>query len=85
MTAPHVFVPTFRDEMVKTLTRLGVKPTSIAGDRIDNRALRTLLQKALGDDGQFVPVNYLRSAVGQKGGGHWSVCWRPMTHSPTGY
>lgn len=62
-----------RDEMVKTLTRLGVKATSVAGDSIDDKALRTLLQKALGDDGQFVLVNYLRAAVGQDGGGHWSV------------
>ena len=36
-------------------------------------ALRALLQKALGDDGQFVLANYLRSAVGQEGGGHWSA------------
>lgn len=62
-----------RDEMVKTLSRHGVKATSIAGDSIDDNALRTLLQKALGDDGQFVMVNYLRTAVGQEGGGHWSV------------
>ena len=62
-----------RDEMTKTLIRQGVKATSIAGDSIDEKALRSLLQKALGDDGQFVMVNYLRSAVGQGGGGHWSV------------
>lgn len=35
--------------------------------------MRTLLQKALGDDGQFVLVNFLRAAIGQDGGGHWSV------------
>ncbi|OIR01386.1 phytochelatin synthase [mine drainage metagenome] len=62
-----------RDEMVQTLVRQGVKAVSIAGDSIDDKALRTLLQKALGDDGQFVLVNYLRTAVGQEGGGHWSV------------
>ena len=62
-----------RDEMTLTLMRQGVKATSIAGDSIDDKVLRTLLQKALGDDGQFVMVNYLRSAVGQAGGGHWSV------------
>ncbi|WP_237247006.1 phytochelatin synthase family protein [Sideroxyarcus emersonii] len=62
-----------RDEMVQTLVRQGVKAVSIAGDSVDDKALRTLLQKALGDDGQFVLVNYLRTAVGQEGGGHWSV------------
>ena len=62
-----------RDEMVQTLVRQGVKAVSIAGDSIDDKGLRTLLQKAMGDDGQFVLVNYLRSAVGQQGGGHWSV------------
>ncbi len=62
-----------RDEMVQTLVRQGVKAVSIAGDSIDDKGLRTLLQKAMGDDGQFVLVNYLRSAVGQEGGGHWSV------------
>ena len=62
-----------RDEMVQTLVRQGVKAVSIAGDSIDDKALRTLLQKELGDDGQFVLVNYLRTAVGQEGGGHWSV------------
>jgi hypothetical protein len=62
-----------REEMVKTLLSQGVKATSIAGDSIDEKALRSLLQKALGDDGQFVLANYLRSAVGQAGGGHWSA------------
>ena len=62
-----------RDEMVQTLVRQGVKAVSIAGDSIDDKGLRTLLQKAMGDDGQFVLVNYLRTAVGQEGGGHWSV------------
>ena len=62
-----------RDEMVQTLVRQGVKAVSIAGDSIDDKGLRTLLQKAMGDDGPFVLVNYLRSAVGQEGGGHWSV------------
>jgi hypothetical protein len=62
-----------REEMVKTLTSHGVKAISIAGDSIDVDNLRTLLQKTLGDDGQFVLVNYLRTAVGQEGGGHWSV------------
>ena len=62
-----------RDEMVKTLSLQGVKAVSVAGDSIDEMALRALLQKALGDDGQFVLANYLRSAVGQEGGGHWSA------------
>ncbi len=62
-----------REEMVQTLLRQGVKAVSIAGDSMDDKALRTLLQKVLGDDGQFVLVNYLRTAVGQEGGGHWSV------------
>ncbi len=62
-----------RDEMVKTLVAQGVKARSIAGDTLDEKSLRTLLQKALGDDGQFVLANYLRSSVGQEGGGHWSA------------
>lgn len=62
-----------RDEMVKTLSLQGVKAVSIAGDSINEEALRALLRKTLGDDGQFVLVNYLRSAVGQDGGGHWSA------------
>jgi hypothetical protein len=62
-----------RDEMARTLALQGVKVTSIAGDTLDAKSLRTLLQKALGDDGQFVLANYLRAAVGQEGGGHWSA------------
>ncbi len=62
-----------RDEMVSTLILHGVKARSIAGDSLDEKSLRALLQKALGDDGQFVLANYLRAAVGQVGGGHWSA------------
>jgi hypothetical protein len=62
-----------RDEMVKTLARQGVKARSIVGDSIDEKSLSILLKKALGNDGQFVLVNYLRTSVGQEGGGHWSV------------
>ena len=62
-----------RNEMVQTLTQLGVKATTIAGDSVDESALRKLVQKAMGDDGQFVLVNFLRSSLGQPGGGHWSV------------
>jgi hypothetical protein len=62
-----------RDEMVKTLTQLGVKATTVAGDEVDEPALRKLVQKAMGDDGQFVLVNFLRRSLGQPGGGHWSV------------
>lgn len=62
-----------RDEMVKTLTQLGVKATTVAGDSVDEPELRKLVQKAMGDDGQFVLVNFLRRSLGQPGGGHWSV------------
>lgn len=62
-----------REQMVKTLIQQGVKAESIAGDSFDNEGLRNLLQKMLGDDGQFVLVNYLRATFGQVGGGHWSV------------
>ena len=62
-----------RDEMVQTLTQLGVKATTVAGDEVDEPALRKLVQKAMGDDGQFVLVNFLRRSLGQPGGGHWSV------------
>lgn len=62
-----------RDEMAQALERQGVKARSIAGDTLDASALRTLLQSALGDDGQFVLVNFLRQRLGQAGSGHWSV------------
>lgn len=62
-----------REQMAETLTRHGVKAASIAGDTLDDGALRILLQKALGDDGQFVLANYLRANLGQVGAGHWSV------------
>ncbi|MBI1174096.1 MAG: glutathione gamma-glutamylcysteinyltransferase [Sideroxydans sp.] len=62
-----------REEMARTLAAHGVKTSSIPGDRLDEASLRTLLQKALGDDGQFVLANYLRQSLGQVGGGHWSV------------
>ena len=62
-----------REEMVETLSREGVKAISIAGDAFSDEGLRTLLKKALGDDGQFVLANYYRGALGQVGGGHWSA------------
>ena len=62
-----------RDKMVQTLTQHGVKATTVAGDSLDESALRKLVQKAMGDDGQFVLVNFLRQSLGQPGGGHWSV------------
>jgi hypothetical protein len=62
-----------REEMAETLSRQGVTARSIAGDTFDDQSLRELLQKALGDDGQFVLANYLRASLGQVGGGHWSA------------
>jgi len=62
-----------REEMAETLSRQGVTARSIAGDTFDDQSLRELLQKALGDDGQFVLANYLRGSLGQVGGGHWSA------------
>lgn len=62
-----------REQMTETLARQGVSATSVVGDTLDDAALRTLLQKVLGDDGQFVLANYLRASLGQVGGGHWSV------------
>lgn len=62
-----------REQMAETLTLHSVKVKSIAGDTLTDNELRTLLQTTLGDDGQFVLVNYLRTALGQAGGGHWSV------------
>ena len=62
-----------REQMAETLTRHGVRATSIAGDTLDDSTLRTLLQKALGNDGRFVLANYLRANLGQAGAGHWSV------------
>jgi len=62
-----------REEMAEALTLHGVKARTIAGDTLHDEGLRTLLRKALGDDGQFVLANYLRANLGQVGGGHWSV------------
>lgn len=62
-----------REEMAETLSRQGVKAISIAGDTLSEEGLRTLLKKALGDDGQFVLANYYRANLGQVGGGHWSA------------
>lgn len=62
-----------REEMAETLSRQGVKAISIAGDTLSEEGLRTLLKKALGDDGQFVLANYFRANLGQVGGGHWSA------------
>jgi hypothetical protein len=62
-----------RAEMVATLSRQGVRATSIAGNTFSDQSLRTLLKKALGDDGQFVLANYYRGTLGQVGGGHWSA------------
>lgn len=62
-----------REQMAETLTRHGVKAHSIAGDSVNEEELRTLLRKALGDDGQFVLANYFRANLGQVGGGHWSA------------
>ena len=62
-----------REEMAETLSRQGVTARSVAGDTFDDQSLRELLQKALGDDGQFVLANYLRGSLGQVGGGHWSA------------
>jgi hypothetical protein len=62
-----------RDEMVQTLTRHGVKATTVAGGINTESELRSLVEKALGDDGQFVLVNFSRASLGQEGWGHWSV------------
>jgi hypothetical protein len=62
-----------REEMAETLSRQGVKAISIPGDTLTEEGLRTLLKKALGDDGQFVLANYFRGTLGQVGGGHWSA------------
>lgn len=62
-----------REQMAEVLKQQGVSATSIAGDTFSNDSLRVLLQKALGDDGQFVLANYFRANLGQVGGGHWSI------------
>lgn len=61
------------DQMAQTLTMHGVKVKTIPGDALSEEELRTLLKKTLGDDGQFVLINYFRANLGQVGGGHWSV------------
>lgn len=62
-----------REEMAETLSQQGVKAISVAGDSLNEESLRSLLKKALGDDGQFVLANYFRANLGQVGGGHWSA------------
>lgn len=62
-----------RAQMAQTLHLHGVNAKSIAGDTLNDEELRVLLRKTLGDDGQFVLANYLRSSLGQDDGGHWSA------------
>lgn len=62
-----------REEMTRTLNANGAQARSIAGDTLTDDSLRELLQRALGDDGQFVLANYLRAVFHQVGGGHWSA------------
>lgn len=62
-----------REQMAETLSLHGVKVQTVAGDTLNDEGLRALLGRTLGDDGQFVLVNYLRANLGQVGGGHWSV------------
>jgi hypothetical protein len=62
-----------REEMAETLSSQGVNARSIPGDTFDDESLRSLLKKALGDDGQLVLANYFRASLGQVGGGHWSA------------
>ena len=62
-----------REEMAEALRQHGVKTQSLAGDAFTDESLRALLQKTLGDDGQFVLANYFRGTFGQVGGGHWSA------------
>ena len=62
-----------RDQMAQTLRAQGVQAKSISGDTLNDAELRALLQKRLVDDGHFVLANYLRQAMGQVGGGHWSA------------
>ncbi len=62
-----------REQLTQTLVANGAQANSLAGDTLTDDSLRALLQKALGDDGQFVLANYLRASLGQIGYGHWSV------------
>ena len=62
-----------REEMAEVMSRQGVEARSIAGDTLDEKSLRELLQKTLREDGQFVLANYLRGKLNQVGGGHWSA------------
>jgi hypothetical protein len=62
-----------RDQMATTLVRHGADVRSVSGDSLSVDELRSLLQRALLEDGQYVLANYLRSSLGQQGGGHWSV------------
>ncbi len=62
-----------RDEMSRALKQHGVHTRSIAGDSLTDDSLRALLQKTLGDDGNFVLANYYRGNLNQVGGGHWSA------------
>jgi hypothetical protein len=62
-----------REQMTETLIAQGVHAKSIAGDKLSEKELRTLLKHTLINDGQYVLANYLRGMLGQVGGGHWSV------------
>lgn len=62
-----------REEMSRALAQHGVQTRTIAGDQLTDASLRSLLQKTLGNDGQFVLANYLRATLNQVGFGHWSA------------
>ena len=59
-------------QLANLLSCHGVSESKLHGDRIVLSVLRSLLQKSLSDPSDRLIVNYDRSSLGQKGGGHFS-------------
>ncbi len=60
------------NQLANLLSNHGVSVSKLHGDRIALPELRSLLQKSLSDPSDRLIVNYDRSSLGQKGGGHFS-------------
>lgn len=60
-------------ELQQALEAHGVVVEAISGDSVTVDQLRKVMLRELIDSEHFVLVNYQRSSLQQRGGGHWSV------------
>lgn len=61
-----------RDQLATVLVHLDIKVANYAGDGLDEAGFRKLLKDTLRRADRVLLVNFLRSAIGENGGGHWS-------------